>query len=112
MTDLDSHMLYIMLNWRLYDNVDGNFTCISNEYFCIGRQYFSDHLPVIRKLQLHALSMGIPNSHYNENVTRRLCKYKWKDTLKTDFINKFMHLHSDFRNNLRDNQNYILDLHY
>ena len=69
----------------------GNVTCISNEekrlvdyvidstclfdkctYFCIGMQYFSDHFPVIYTLQLHALNMGIPNSHYNENVTSSL----------------------------------------
>ena len=77
-----------MLNGRLYDDVDGNITCISNEgnslvdyvfastslfdkytYFCIGTQYFSDHFLVICTLQLHALNMCIPNSHYNENFT-------------------------------------------
>ena len=44
--------------------------------------------------------MGIPNSHYNENFTSSSYKYKWKDTLKMDFLNKFRHLYSYFWNNL------------
>ena len=84
-----------MLNGRLYDDVDGNITYKSNEgkslvdyiiastslfdkctCFCICTQYFSDHFPVIRTLHLHALNMGIPNSHYNKNVASSWYKYK------------------------------------
>ena len=65
-------------------------------YFCIGTQYFSDHFPVICTLQLHALNMDIPNSHYNDNFTSSWYKYNLKDTLKIDFINKFRHLYTDF----------------
>ena len=58
-----------MLNGRLYDDIDGNITCISNKgkslvdyiialtslfdkcsYFYIGTQKFSDNFPVICKL--------------------------------------------------------------
>ena len=100
----------LMLNGRLYDDVDGNITCIFIEgkrlvdninastslfdkstYFCIGTQYFSDHFPAICTLQLHALYMSMPNSHYNENFTDSY-RYAWKDTLKIDFLNKFRHL--------------------
>ena len=66
----------------------------------LGMQYFSDHIPVICTLQLHAPKMGIPNSHYNENFTSSWYKYKWKDTLKMDFLNKCRHLYSYFWNSL------------
>ena len=56
---------------------------------------FSDHFPVVCTLQLHALNMGIPNSNYNKNVNSSWYKDKWKDTLKTDFLKKFIHLYSD-----------------
>ena len=82
-------------------------------YFLLYRyDIFSDHFKVICTLQLHALNMGIPNSHYNENVTSSWYKYKLEDTLKADFLNKFRHLYSDFWNNLQYNQTNILDLHY
>ena len=57
------------------------------------------------------MHMGIPNSHYYENFTSTWYKYKWKDALKMDFLNKF-NLNSDFLNNLQYNQTNILDLHY
>ena len=57
---------------------------------------FSEHFPAICTLQLHALNMSIPKIHYNENLTSSWYKYKWKDTLKMDFLNKLRHLFSDF----------------
>ena len=118
-----------MLNGRLYDDADGNITCISNEgkslvdyiiastslfdkctYFCIGTQYFSDHFP----LYVHYNYMHLTWVYQIVIIMRILLAVrtntKKKDTLNMDFLNKFRHLYSDFGNNLQYNQTNILDL--
>ena len=116
-----------MLNGRLFDDADGNITCISNDgrslvdyiiastslfdkvsYFCVDDHDFSDHFPVTCTLKLqHVFNVGILSATDNDAGTRSWSKYKWKEPLKRDFLDRFRYYYADFKNKLHFYQNNI-----
>ena len=65
-------------------------------------------IPVTCTLKLqHVFNVGIPNATDNDAGTRSWSKYKWKETLKRDFLDRFRYYYADFKNKLHFNQNNI-----
>ena len=88
-----------MLRQALFDTVS---------YFCVADHDFSDHFPVTCTLKLqHVFIVGILNATDNDAGTRSWSKYKWKETLKRDFLDRFRYYYADFKNKLHFNQNNI-----
>ena len=116
-----------MLNGRLFDDVDGNITCTANEgrslvdyiiastslfdkfsHFCIDTHYFSDHFPVTCTLVLQQSHWEeFHNESDNDTETYMWNKYKWKETLKRDFLEKFRVKFAHFKNRVQIGQNDI-----
>ena len=91
-----------MLNGRISDDVEGNFTCISHEgrslvdyiiassslfdkfsYFCIDTHDFSDHFPVTCTLRLQqSFNEGTFDTFHNNAETSNWGKFKWQESLK------------------------------
>ena len=116
-----------MLNGHISDDVEGNFTCISNEgrslvdyiiassslfdkfsYFCIDTHDFSDHFPVTCTLRLQqSFNEGTFITFDNDAETSNWGKFKWKESLKQDFLDKFRAKYVDFKNMIQFNQNNV-----
>ena len=116
-----------MLNGRISDDVEGNFTCISNEgrslvdyiiassslfdkfsYFCIDTNDFSDHFPVTCTLRLQqSFNEGTFDTFHNDAETSNWGKFKWKESLKRDFLDKFRAKYVDFKNMIQFNPNNV-----
>ena len=57
-------------------------------YFKVECKDFSDHLPLICRINLSCPGQGIQNTNFNLNGNAWR-KYKWKDNLKDQFIYSF-----------------------
>ena len=114
--------LYI-LNGRLFNDKDGNFTCFSNngtsvvDYiicstdmfksirnFGIGDEDFSDHFPLYCTVELNTVIESQPTfDWFNEKKLIDWSKMKWKPNLKEQFIEKFTELFQTFIADLESN---------
>ena len=110
-----------ILNGRLFNDVDGNITCISNDgmsvvdyiiassnlfesfsSFSVDEYDVSDHFPLKCSLRL-ALKRNMRKTTSNEQ-THDWRKFKWKNSLKDDFLHKFNHNYSEFRDRVSLNE--------
>ena len=110
-----THNIHV-LNGRLFDDKNGEITCVANggsnvvdyilasttlfesfQQFKIGYEDFSDHFPLNCTLLLsdqHLLDSEPLNQNLNgTNWTR----FKWKETFRTEFVQLFSRLYSDFK---------------
>ena len=116
-----------MLNGRLFADIDGNITCISNDgtsivdyiiassslfdkfsSFAVDNYAVSDHFPLICTLKL----IRRKNVRH-DTISTQLGdwqKFKLRESLKDDFLNKFRFIYSEFRN-LMVNNEYNLSHH-
>ena len=93
-----------MLNGRLFDDTEGNITCIANEgrslvdyiiassnffdkfsYFGVDNHDFSDHFPLTCSLQLNNISHET-DTYDDTDTASKWDKYKWKESLKQEFL--------------------------
>ena len=86
-----------VLNGRLFEDVKGEITCVvdymvastslfdSFTYFKVGCEDFSDHFPLISRINLTCPGQGIQNTNLNMNGNAWR-KFKWKENLKDQFI--------------------------
>ena len=112
-----------ILNGRLFNDKDGNFTCFSNngtsvvDYiicstdifksirnFGIGDEDFSDHFPLYCTIALNTVIESQPTFDcFNEKKLIDWSKVKWKPNLKEQFIEKFTELFKTFIEDLEFN---------
>ena len=115
-----------MLNGRLFDDTEGNITCIANNgrslvdyiiassnlfdkfsYFGVDNHDFSDHFPLTCSLQLNNISHET-DTYDDTDTASKWDKYKWKESLKQEFSDKFRFHYTHFMNRfLNINQNNI-----
>ena len=110
-----------MLNGRLFADIDGNITCISNDRksivdyiiassslfdkfssFAVDNYEVSDHFPLISTLKLIRR-----NNMRHDTISTELGdwqKFKWKEFLKDDFLHKFHFYYSEFRKLMVNNE--------
>jgi hypothetical protein len=70
----------------------------------VDEQDFSDHFPICCILNKNS-KYGFPteNTHIQENnLTRKLVRFKWKDDLKISFVEQFIDLFRDFIHSVND----------
>ena len=68
---------------------------------------FSDHFPLICKINLSFQGQGVHNNEFNMHGNARQ-QLKWKDFLKEQFINSFATLFAEFKTKLsRSNESIV-----
>ena len=105
-----------MLNGRVLNDNEGNFTCTANNgcslvdyvivssnlftnilYFDIGLRSESDHFPLLFKLSCIDKNV-IDNEHgVNENSSNNFDRFKWKEIKKDEFLEKFKGFMTDMK---------------
>ena len=103
-----THNLHV-LNGRLFDDVDGNFTCFTSNgcsvvdyhiastslfpfisYFSVVERTESDHLPLHTRFSFkHRQWLNNVNSTDKQNSLRNLVKFKWNELHRSSFITLF-----------------------
>ncbi|WAR15318.1 hypothetical protein MAR_005423, partial [Mya arenaria] len=105
-----------LLNGRLFDDKEGNFTCMANngksvvdyivastelfEHFCdfgVDVADFSDHFPLYCTLKTNTFRL---QCHDEGDQIRKYVKYKWRDECKDNFMSKFSTLYESFVNSV------------
>ena len=113
-----------MLNGRLFDDKEGNITCVANEgrslvdyiiassnlcdkfsYFCVDNHDFSDHFPLICSLTL-SNSFHETDAHDDKDNASNWDKYKWKESLKQEFMDRFRFHYTQFKDRVSNTNNY------
>ena len=90
---------YIIASSSLFDKFS---------YFCIDTHDFSDHFPVTCTLRLQqSLNEGTFDTFDNDSETSNWGKFKWKESLKRDFLDKFRAKYVDFKNMIQFNMNNV-----
>ena len=104
-----------VLNGRLFEDVKGEITCVANAgrsvvdymvastslfdsftYFKVGCEDFSDHFPLICRINLSCPGQGIQKTNFNMNGNAWR-KFKWKENLKDQFIYSFTTLFAELK---------------
>ena len=112
-----------MLNGRLFDDKEGNITCVANEgrslvdyiiassnlfdkfsYFCVDSHDFSDHFPLICSLTL-SNSFHEADAHDDKDNASNWDKYKWKESLKQEFMDRFRFHYTQFKDRVSNTNN-------
>ena len=118
-----------MLNGRLFDDSEGNVTCVANEgrslvdyiiasstlfdkfsYFAVDNHDFSDHFPLTCSLKLRNIvhEQVAPD---DIDIANKWVKYKWKESLKQEFLDHFRLQYTNFNNiTVNTNQNNVAGL--
>ena len=109
-----------IMNGRLFDDTEGNFTCFTNNgtsivdfiiassslfskvcQFNIAELDLSDHVPVCCTFNFEIETQ--PNDENGENINlNKWVLYKWNPNLKEPFLHKFRDLYNDFQNTLNN----------
>ena len=115
-----------MLNGCIFDDTEGNITYIANEgrslvdyiiassnlfdkfsYFVVDNHDFADHFPLTYSLQLNNISHET-DAYDDKDTASKWGKYKWKESLKQEFLDKFRFHYTHFMNRFMNiNQNNI-----
>ena len=99
----------------MFENVKGEITCVANAgrsvvdymvastslfdsftYFKVGCEDFSDHFPLVCRINLSCPGQGIQNTNLNMNGNAWR-KFKWKENLKDQFIYSFTTLFAELK---------------
>ena len=118
-----------ILNGRLFDDKEGNFTCFANngtsvvDYMVASTTLFpkvsnfvvddfdiSDHLPICCTLTLKERRRSEEVKNTQENQTNAWVKYKWNSDFKDAFLTKFRDNYRAFQNNFVNEEISLVDL--
>ena len=121
-----------MLNGRLFNDNDGNFTCFANngtsvvDYMIASTTLFpkftnfgidnfdiSDHMPIYCTLTLNVEPHMLTDNTYRQaqgNESNAYEKYRWKQEHKDVFLNKFRENFQNFQQHFRNHEISTVDL--
>ena len=114
-----THCMHV-LNGRMFDDLQGEITCIANDgssvvdyilastslfasisHFQVGNEDFSDHFPLHCRLEISYENNDFSQTELNVNGTAWV-KYKWKDKCKNQFMQTFSTLFLRFNEKLAE----------
>ena len=73
-------------------------------YFCVDNYDFPDHFPLICSLKL-SNSYHETDAQNDTDTASNWDKYKWKESLKQEFMDRFRFYHTQFTNRISNTNN-------